>query len=121
MALTLAVPHRQLLLALRQPAALAEQQASEWQMLLMDRWLGANQPGRREEEEELLRAQALSLRRCAFLGCTNLAGPSEAALPSKRCGSCGVARYCCAADQMADWRSGGHKAACARLREAAAE
>lgn len=118
MALTLAAPHRQLLLGQGQPPALAEQQAGEWEARLMEHGLAATQPSEREEEGELLRAQALSMRSCAFLGCTNLAGPSEAALPSKRCGACGATHYCSPAHQKLAW--GGHKAVCARLQEAAA-
>ena len=67
-------------------------------------------------------AEALATRgTCAHVGCTTMAGASEAAMRrGKLCGSCQVLRYCGPACQKADWR--GHKAACRELqrREAAA-
>ena len=60
-------------------------------------------------------AEVLSTRRCAPQGCTDVAGPSEAAAPrGKRCGSCQAVRYCCKACQAADWKAA-HKAVCSEL------
>ena len=46
-----------------------------------------------EEAAASLRALAAA-RRCCHMGCTNLAGGSEAELPTKRCSGCRVARFC---------------------------
>ena len=56
-------------------------------------------------------AEALATRPCGHVGCTAIAGPSEAGMPrSKRCSGCRLVHYCGAACQKADWPS--HKAAC---------
>lgn len=60
-------------------------------------------------------AEVLSTRRCAHLGCTDVAGASEVAAPrGKRCASCLAVRYCSKACQLADWKAG-HKAVCSEL------
>lgn len=122
-ALSLAGPHRRLLLASGKPEDQAEQLSHSLVAQVLDSRFtvhGQPPPSERQQVEQLLRAQALSLRCCAYSGCTNLAGPSEASLQSKRCAGCRVARYCGPACQTADWRSGGHKAVCGRLRAAVA-
>ncbi|MEW5306921.1 MAG: hypothetical protein WDW36_009352 [Sanguina aurantia] len=50
---------------------------------------------------------------CGSLGCTSLSGPSEAALPTRLCGGCRRARYCCVECQRSAWREGGHSQFCA--------
>ncbi|GBF97929.1 hypothetical protein Rsub_10602 [Raphidocelis subcapitata] len=55
---------------------------------------------------------------CANPDCSNLEGPSEAALPTKRCRGCLTVRYCGAACQTADWPQ--HRARCKELRTAGA-
>ncbi|GBF97928.1 hypothetical protein Rsub_10601 [Raphidocelis subcapitata] len=55
---------------------------------------------------------------CANPDCSNLEGPSEAALPTKRCRGCLTLRYCGAACQTADWPR--HRARCKELRTAGA-
>jgi hypothetical protein len=58
-------------------------------------------------------ARALALRSCANTRCTDLRGPSEAALRGRRCGGCGVVRYCSEACSRAD--SQAHRRACRLL------
>ena len=53
------------------------------------------------------------------MGCTNLAGGSEAELPTKRCSGCWVARFCSAECSKAAWRA--HKQVCRQLAAQAAE
>ena len=65
-------------------------------------------------EVAVQRARALALRSCANPRCTDLSGPSEAALRGRRCGGCGVVRYCSEACSHTDWRA--HKAACRLLK-----
>ncbi|PNH11267.1 hypothetical protein TSOC_001921 [Tetrabaena socialis] len=59
----------------------------------------------------------LVLRLCGNPSCRNFAGPVEADLPLRQCSACKSVRYCGAGCQRQHWREGGHKAACARLRE----
>jgi hypothetical protein len=49
-------------------------------------------------------SRALGTLRCAHLGCTNLAGGSEAQLESKRCSGCKTERFCSDACSQAAWR-----------------
>ncbi len=53
-------------------------------------------------------------RRCCHMGCTNLAGGSEAELPTKRCSGCSMARFCSEECSQAAWRAG-HKQVCRLL------
>lgn len=65
------------------------------------------------EAEELAVAavEGLATRHCAHVGCTTVAGASEAGMPrGSRCGNCSSVRYCGKACQKADWKA--HKAAC---------
>ena len=66
------------------------------------------------EAVALAAAEALATRACAYVGCTTVAGATEAGMPrGSRCGNCSVMRYCCKACQKADWRV--HKAVCGEL------
>ncbi|PNH02215.1 hypothetical protein TSOC_011830 [Tetrabaena socialis] len=56
-----------------------------------------------------------ALRACCNPGCVELAGPSEAELPLRVCGGCGVARYCSGQCQKAHWAQG-HRRTCTRHR-----
>lgn len=56
---------------------------------------------------------------CANVACCALAGASEAALPSRRCSCCRVARFCSTLCSKQAWKAG-HRAACADLAAAAA-
>lgn len=49
---------------------------------------------------------------CCHLGCVNLAGVSEAALPTLLCSGCRGARYCSVECQRAAWLEGGHGMVC---------
>lgn len=49
---------------------------------------------------------------CCHLGCTNLGGVSEAALPTLLCSGCRRVRYCSTECQRAAWVQGGHKGSC---------
>lgn len=51
---------------------------------------------------------------CGHLGCTNLAGVSEAALPTLLCSGCRRVRYCSAQCQREAWVDGGHSSVCGR-------
>lgn len=62
----------------------------------------------------VLRARALSTRRCAYLGCTTLLECSHSPTQSKLCAGCRVVRYCSTKCQHADWKM--HKTACKKLR-----
>lgn len=52
---------------------------------------------------------------CCNHDCTNLEGPSEAALSTRLCSRCKRARYCSVKCQKAAWLTGGHKAVCRLL------
>lgn len=69
---------------------------------------GSEEAGRRAAA----RACALGLA-CANPGCTNLRGPTEAALPTRRCTRCLVARFCGEACQRAAWPQ--HRRVCRAL------
>lgn len=58
--------------------------------------------------------QGLLLPGCCYLGCTNLAGVSEAALPTLLCSGCRRARYCSVMCQKAAWSEGGHSLLCCK-------
>lgn len=49
---------------------------------------------------------------CCHFGCTNLAGVSDASLPTQLCGGCRRVRYCSAACQREAWAAGGHGMVC---------
>ncbi len=66
-----------------------------------------------EADLELRATLALGQRRCASLRCTNMAGASEAELPTRRCGGCGAVRYCSESCSREHWRA--HRAACRRM------
>jgi hypothetical protein len=68
-------------------------------------------PSSQEQRRWLLqRETALATRPCAHLGCTNMAGSSEAELKGLRCAGCATVRYCCIPCARADWPQ--HKPAC---------
>lgn len=52
---------------------------------------------------------------CSRWGCTNLAGSSEAILPTQLCGGCRRVRYCSARCQRAAWVEEGHNVCCGPL------
>jgi hypothetical protein len=71
-------------------------------------------PRSQEQRRWLLqRESALATRPCAHLGCTNMAGSSEAELKGLLCVGCMTVRYCCAQCARADWAQ--HKPACKLL------
>lgn len=49
---------------------------------------------------------------CSHWACTNLAGFSEAALPTQLCSGCRRARYCSLKCQKEAWVDGGHREVC---------
>lgn len=51
---------------------------------------------------------------CCYMGCTNLTGVTEAALPMRLCGGCGRTRYCGVACQRGAWLEGGHSTQCGK-------
>lgn len=51
---------------------------------------------------------------CCHLGCTNLSGVSEAALPTQLCGGCRRVRYCSVVCQKEAWVEGGHQLVCGK-------
>jgi hypothetical protein len=55
---------------------------------------------------------------CAYPGCCNLEGTSEAELPVQACSNCRGARYCCREHQAAHWTAG-HKEVCQAAQAAA--
>ncbi|GAB4815516.1 hypothetical protein N2152v2_002562 [Parachlorella kessleri] len=56
-----------------------------------------------EKEQELVNARMVALRPCANLLCTNMRGCSEGRLRGRRCGGCGVVRYCSRECQRQHW------------------
>jgi hypothetical protein len=70
-------------------------------------------PAAKRDEMAVRCARALALRSCANTRCTNMRGPSEGTLRGRRCGGCGVVRYCNEACSRADWRA--HRRACRLL------
>lgn len=58
--------------------------------------------------------QGCLLPGCCHLGCINMEGNSEAALPTLKCGGCRRVSYCCVACQNAAWRAGGHREVCGK-------
>jgi hypothetical protein len=76
-------------------------------------------PAALSTEAAVFGAQALALRRCAHLGCSNLSGDDFGLRhPSKQCTGCRTVRYCGTACQGADWPA--HRRAC-RARKAVAD
>lgn len=51
---------------------------------------------------------------CCNLGCTTLGGPSEAALETRLCSGCKMARYCSVKCQKEAWREGAHSSVCGK-------
>ncbi|MEW5303668.1 MAG: hypothetical protein WDW36_006339 [Sanguina aurantia] len=51
---------------------------------------------------------------CCHLGCEDLSGVSEAALPTLLCGGCRRARYCSVGCQREAWLEGGHSMVCGK-------
>lgn len=49
---------------------------------------------------------------CCHMGCSNMSGFSEAALPTLLCSGCRRARYCSLGCQVAAWQEGGHSIVC---------
>lgn len=70
-----------------------------------------------QQQQQLAMARALKPLRCAHLGCTNVAGSSEADLPSRLCSACRQVRYCSAECAAAAWRQ--HRPACKLLQQQA--
>lgn len=58
------------------------------------------------------RFQGRLLPGCSRLGCLNLSGVSEAALPTLLCSGCRRARYCGVECQRAAWVDEGHRSVC---------
>ncbi|KAL4444276.1 hypothetical protein ABPG75_012013 [Micractinium tetrahymenae] len=77
-------------------------------------WLNVAAPAplaqQQGEEAAASEAALAAARRCANMGCTNLAGASDAQLRTQRCGRCQQLRYCSAACSAADWPR--HRAIC---------
>lgn len=78
------------------PTGAQQEVAPQWEAYARDNFEGRMLPG------------------CCYLGCTNLTGVAEAALPMLRCGGCQRARYCGAACQRGAWLEGGHSIVCGR-------
>lgn len=83
---------------------------------LLSVWL-MHMPNARAKVGEIWGVYALKfhgrlLPGCCHLGCTNMAGVSEAALPTLLCGGCRRARYCSKECQRAAWAQGGHGSVC---------
>ncbi|KAL4430721.1 hypothetical protein ABPG75_005977 [Micractinium tetrahymenae] len=99
------------------PATAEELQARAMQLL--PRLEAAAAAG--TQERAVQRCLALSQRKCAYLGCTNvalLAGPLPGVPPAdaprpRRCGGCRRVRYCSEECCRADWRA--HRRACRAL------
>lgn len=51
---------------------------------------------------------------CCHIGCTNLAGVSEAGLPTRLCSGCRQVRYCSSQCQKAAWVGEGHRLVCGK-------
>ena len=88
---------------------------------VMDAWAQAARgaPGSQQEQRWLLQLEeALATRPCASLGCTHMAGSSEADLKGRRCAGCATVRYCSAQCAGRDWPR--HKPACKLLAAARA-
>ena len=64
------------------------------------------------------RARLLKNGVCSNPACDNWTGPSEAALPRRRCNGCGFVSYCGAKCQRGSWRE--HKAVCTAVQRDAA-
>ena len=75
-------------------------------------------PAALSTEAAVFGAQALALRRCAHLGCSNMSGGDFGLRhPSKQCTGCRTVRYCGTACQGADWPA--HRRACRALKAVA--
>ncbi|KAL4443377.1 hypothetical protein ABPG75_011114 [Micractinium tetrahymenae] len=83
--------------------------------------LGGRVPLAQQQGAEAAASEAAlaAVRRCANMACDNLAGASDAQLPTKRCSRCRLARYGSEACSAADWRR--HRAICRLHGTAAAE
>ncbi len=79
---------------------------------LQAHWQRADAPLEQQQAAQLELAQAAATRTsCAHLACPNVGATGRR---GKLCTGCRVARYCCRACSVADWRAG-HRAACRLL------
>ncbi len=81
-------------------------------VVLEDAWQNAALMRDEDEpqQEEVVKGAS---RPCANLLCTNVRGCSEARLRGRRCGGCGIVRYCSRECQLQHWAQHGH--VCAAL------
>jgi len=105
---------------------LSEQQVQAWRQTLQPAaslaaaiqrcWVAEPHQGERQAAEQVLLAQAATLRCCAQLRCPNLGGEGREAQgrPNLACAGCRTARYCSARCQREAWREG-HKHMCGLL------
>lgn len=86
---------RLLRLQMQKPATAQQEIGPYWEAYAREKFDGRMLPG------------------CGHLGCTDLTGVAEAALPTLLCGGCKQARYCCVKCQRGAWLEG-HNAFCGK-------
>lgn len=109
-----AVLHAQLLLLSQAAAQLESVVEQAGPALPQQRGLAAAAEAEQQQAQQLVVVRTLRLLRCAHLGCTNVAGGSEAELPCRLCTGCRQVRYCSAECAALAWRQ--HRPACKLVR-----
>ncbi|VDB95354.1 unnamed protein product [Peniophora sp. CBMAI 1063] len=77
-------------------------------------WLDLGNALRLDEHAERIRYQETRARLCSWSACVYHEEHAQGALAL--CKGCGEARYCSRACQRRDWKEGGHKAKCRRVK-----
>ncbi|KZV69234.1 hypothetical protein PENSPDRAFT_686592 [Peniophora sp. CONT] len=88
--------------------------APEYTRPLINDWLAFGTALGFDEEKKRKEYNAMLAHICSWTFCPYHLSPAEEAF--KHCKGCGVAHYCSSECQMSDWKKGGHKAACRRLK-----
>ncbi|KZV71168.1 hypothetical protein PENSPDRAFT_416280 [Peniophora sp. CONT] len=91
-----------------------ERTSSERYRRVVQCWVNPGEAFRINEDEERIKNDAVLARLCSWATCVHHYERTEEALPI--CKGCGEVRYCSRECQRRDWKEGGHRAKCRRLK-----